>query len=73
MKTFRVCGEVTVSCWIYVQAKDKLEAVKLARAAREKPVFFQLAGSGCEIGEAWDCGGGEADGVPERLRAEQDD
>lgn len=66
MKTFRVSGAVTVSCWTYVDAENADEALKIACCRDLAEIHIDGTYENTE------CFHIETDGTPQNLTVEED-
>lgn len=64
MKTYKVSGTVTVSCWTEVEASSEEEAMKIAY--RRELAGFSIDGS-YPVDECWHI---DADGTPDNLKVD---
>lgn len=64
MPTFKIAGQVTISCWTEVEASSEAEALKIAE--KRGLAEFHIDGSYSES-ECWHM---DADGVPHDLRVD---
>lgn len=64
MKTYKVSGTVTVSCWTEVAASSKEEAMQIAVSRNMADVIID---GGYPVDECWHL---DSDGTPDNLKVE---